>query len=96
MYHDFFFLQNFPYITYFFLHTVGSAHVVRITHVCGMSPRRGSVFCHIRGFTPTAVLCHRDAVHMAVVVLPNTIHRQLNDASHYLNKIEVIRIPIKS
>ena len=36
----------------FFRHTVGSAHDVRVTHVCVMSPPRGSV------------LCHRDAVRM--------------------------------
>ena len=39
--------------------SVGYAHDVRSTHGCVMSPRCGS-----RGFTPTAVLCHRDAVHV--------------------------------
>ena len=30
------------------------------THGCGISPLRGSVFCHrhARGLTPTAVVCH--------------------------------------
>ena len=36
---------------------------------------------------------NRDAV---LFVIPNTIHRKLNDASYYMNNIEVIRIPIKS
>ena len=43
------------------MHMVVYVYPWVITHGCVMPPRRGC-----RGLTPTVVLCHRDAVHMAV------------------------------
>jgi hypothetical protein len=62
-------------------------------HFAGVAPMGLFVWCP-RDFVPVAPMGLSTV--SCTLRISHIIHRQLNDANHYLNNIEVIKIPIKS